>query len=302
MKSKFLKRMLQAMVAGIVLMAIGFFMTPKSFRDQLRQWEDSEWDHLNPGVSLRTESFSYDLMEGNISKLEVFVPSEDVKIIPTDGKVLKGEWVSGSYMTLRHERTGDTLKIKSDNERKWVFSFFDWAGDRQLKLFVPKDLLLDLDIETVSGDVFIDWGEGKNVKIQTTSGKVEGKWNRAESLIASTTSGSIIAEIETGSVEAELTSLSGDLELHADIIEALNVETTSGEIDIRAKDVKTTSGRLYSLSGDIQVQGVSKETGVDVRTLSGQLSLWNMSVGKNFSQPGNGNLSAETTSGDITFK
>lgn len=290
------------MVAGLILMAIGLFMTPRTYWDQLFLWEKGNLAGINPTGAERKEFFRYDFSDAKLLKLEIRVTSEDVMITPTDGDVLEGEWISGKSVALRHELVGDTLRIGIEKDRSRIVSFFHWTGGGRLNLLVPKKLLLDLDIQTVSGDIVIDLPKSGKVSLRTTSGSVHGKWNEVKLLAVSTTSGQIAADVSDGSVDVEITSLSGDVELRAATLTGLDVETTSGEIEVRAREVKAPAGRLYSLSGDVDIHGVSKATGVDVRTLSGRLSLWDMSVGKNFSQPGNGILSVETTSGNITVK
>lgn len=305
MKSKFLKRMLQLMLAGLVLIVIATVMNPDLWRlEEAVISKEGMRSFLNRGKDeLQRDSFSYALTEQKISTIEISVSNADLKITETDGDLMSGELYAGSSTSLQHEVVGDMLKIEAVHRRKWSFGFFNWISDRELNISVPKGYALDIRVRGVSGDVDVALSEVKGFQAETVSGEIHGRLGRAESVRTTTTSGMTDVKVSSGTLDAEMTSISGEIELEAENVDQLVAETTSGDIEIRATETLIRSeGIVTSISGDIELRGVPKDLGLDLRTISGELSVWDMTAEKTVSRSGEGMLRAETTSGSITVK
>lgn len=305
MKSKFLKRMLWLMLAGVVLMVVATLMNPDLWRlEEAVISKEGVKSFLGRGKDeLQRDSFSYDLTKQKISTIEISVTSADLKITETEGDLMTGELYAGSSTSLQHEVVGDRLKIEAVNRRKWNFGFFNWIADRELNISVPKGYALDIRVHGVSGDVGVALSEVKGFQAETVSGEIHGRLGRAESVRTTTTSGMTDVKVSSGTLDAEMTSISGEIELEAENVDQLVAETTSGDIEIRATETLIRSeGIVTSISGDIELRGVPKDLGLDLRTISGELSVWDMTAEKTVSRSGEGMLRAETTSGSITVK
>lgn len=305
MKSKFLKRMLQLMLAGLVLIVIATVMNPDLWRlEEAVISKEGVKSFLGRGKDeLQRDSFSYALTEQKISTIEISVSNADLKITETDGDLMSGELYAGSSTRLQHEVVGDMLKIEAVHRRKWNFGFFNWISDRELNISVPKGYALDIRVRGVSGDVDVALSEVKGFQAETVSGEIHGRLGRAESVRTTTTSGMTDVKVSSGTLDAEMTSISGEIELEAENVDQLVAETTSGDIEIRATETLIRSeGIVTSISGDIELRGVPKDLGLDLRTISGELSVWDMTAEKTVSRSGEGMLRAETTSGSITVK
>lgn len=305
MKSKFLKRMLQLMLAGVVLIVISLIMKPDLWRHGTVVFSEEDLRaFLDVGKEAeKREAFVYDPKEHGITKIEVLVSASDVKISETDDNLLSGELYAGKSVRIGHEVVGNTLRIEVASGKKWNLSFFDWGEDRQLNLLVPKELIADVEVRTVSGDVAVVLPQVGKFHVETVSGEIHGRWERAETVHTSTTSGKTNLKVSSGNLDAEMTSVSGEIELEAEIVDRLIAESTSGDIQVHAKEMLTKKeGRVYTVSGDIELRGVSTELGMDLTTLSGTISVWDILGGKNISRSGDGMLHVETASGNITVK
>ncbi|MGH8893430.1 MAG: DUF4097 family beta strand repeat-containing protein [Actinomycetes bacterium] len=197
------------------------------------------------------------------------------------------------------------------HERLTWGGLLDWAGSRRARavvsVSVPADCPVELGVvsadavvsgiaadrtavKSVSGDVTLD-GVRSDISAQTVSGDLETR-QLAGTLRFTTVSGDLtVVNGSSDTVKAE--TVSGDLTLDLDLVAGgrIDCSSVSGDVTVRMPesvglrvDVKTLSGSL-----DSAFQGVSTERRSGSRTMRGQVG------------DGDGNLKAQTVSGDVTL-
>ena len=131
----------------------------------------------------------------------------------------------------------NTLKIENDRQTSWCFFCF---GDSKVIISLPEKEY-DLVVNATSGDIESQV-DLNNATIVTTSGDID--FTKVNELVVTVTSGDI--EINEAN-DITITSTSGDVEI-GKINNSLNIETTSGDIDIddltimKDSNIKVTSG------------------------------------------------------------
>ena len=135
----------------------------------------------------------------------------------------------------------------------------------ELKLMVPKGA--SIDASAVSADIIVSDLDNEKVTASSVSGDVDVDAVSQRVSIESV-SGDVEFEGQTGRISAE--SVSGDIDLSG-ISGEISATTVSGDMELQAGMIE--SGKLETVSGDLM--------------LSGELS-------------GNGKLTAESMSGDVT--
>lgn len=189
----------------------------------------------------------------------------------------------------------------------------------EIVVYMPKDIMIDSDIKSVSGDVNLK-NNFNNLKITTTSGDIElndstnadisavsgdiNGHNIKKGSISSTSGDITILELNDGKVA----TVSGEVEINN--ADTLEVKTTSGDVNInrinKLVKARTTSGdikinsftildnsEITSTSGDVRIN-LNNDAYIDASSISGEKDI----------KPSNGEnkLVLRTTSGDITVK
>ncbi|HMQ33012.1 MAG TPA: DUF4097 family beta strand repeat-containing protein [Chloroflexaceae bacterium] len=181
----------------------------------------------------------------------------------------------------------------------------------------------DLTLGTVSGDLEARATSGRLV-VTTTSGDLDVRDHRgpiaAESVSGDvrlagdledarvkTVSGDVRLDGATG--RAEITSISGDLTVAGAGLAALTAETTSGEIEAVLGLAEGATGRIGSISGDVQVRLLEPVSlRLDVTTTSGDLSTNLAGLDEERRSlrgtvgDGGAALTVSTTSGDVVVR
>ena len=110
-------------------------------------------------------------------------------------------------------------------------------------------------------------------------------------LSVSTTSGDIEASAQLGFASADLTTVSGDIELYGAVSGKVNCSTTSGDVELRCPTAGDVT--INSTSGDAELAD-SYIQSLNVLTVSGDVDLERTVAA--------GAIVAETTSGDIELE
>lgn len=233
------------------------------------------------------ETYSEDMLD-KITKIVVDAPISDIKVLENntskDIKILVyGEEEEKADATLE----GNTLRIINQKRTKFCFGFC-FTKKEEVFVYIPKDKIKEMELSSVSGDIFVSSEPQARVIARSTSGDIK---------------------VET--VEhATLRSVSGDLSIHSFIDGAL--ETVSGDIHVEKgreqMDVKTTSGdvqiieflgnmdsHIKTISGDVTIEKIGSIY-VDAHTKSGFVSI------DSSSRESTTRLTIESVSGDIHVK
>lgn len=232
------------------------------------------------------ETYGEDMLD-KITKIVVDAPISDIKVLENnttkDIKILVyGKEEEDASTTLE----GNTLRI---HQKKTKFCFgFCFAKKEEVFVYIPKDKIKEMELSSVSGDIFVSSEPQARVIARSTSGDIK---------------------VET--VEhATLHSVSGDLSIHS--FEDGILETVSGDIHVEKGreqlDVKTTSGdvriieflgnmdsHIKTISGDVTIEKIGSIY-VDAHTKSGSVSIGSSS------RESTTRLTIESVSGDIHVK
>lgn len=235
-------------------------------------------------------SFEYPVSD--ISRLDLQLTSEAVRIEPTDGSILRIEQTAErdipEAFQIRCGLRGDQLTVRGGPHDIVSCGFNDILYS-QVTLQVPRDAVLALQLDTASGAVSAADLAFDAVEIATASGDMDLRDVRAAETVCSAASGSVRitgSELQTlrcstasGGItvdaavegEAELSSLSGSQSFQGSA-GSLRAEAASGRIsadaDVRGTVHLETMSGGQSFSGrcsDLSLEAASGDARAEVR-------------------------------------
>lgn len=181
------------------------------------------------------------------------------------------------------------LTIKERDISRWydhIGFFWDYT---EITVYLPENEYKKLTIHTSSGDIFVpETFSFENSEIKSSSGNVAFNASVSEAAIINTSSGDIYIR-NTSPKLLDLSSSSGDIAISAlDAKSDINVESTSGDINIRKVECERFVSKCTS--GEIEIEGL-KADALDVQTTSGDVDIMNADVF--------GNINIKCSSGDV---
>ncbi len=223
----------------------------------------------------------------NIKKIKVDASISDIKIIESTDNNIKVIIYGEEENTAKSLVEGTVLSISNNRKNRICFGFCFFAKEEVL-VYLPKKVINELDLKSISGDISVADYETVNITAKTTSGDIH--LNSAQN--------------------GELTSTSGDIQIG--YVKNISAQTVSGEITIEKLEEKgeisTTSGdirinefvcqkdsHIKSISGDVVINSLT-DAFVDAKSTSGDI---NLDGSNRYSQ---NTLTIKTTSGDIRVK
>lgn len=226
-----------------------------------------------------------------IEKIDIRTVSEDVKFITSPQQEIKVAFYGNTSNkntapTLKVEKSGSTLKIKTDHNQK----FFNIFGIRQrfrLDIHIPESYSEDMEINTVSADITMPELRLNNLYCKTVLGNLVLDYIESGELTFYTTSGDL--KLDGSCNTFSFKSVSGDLTsntLHTKHTEfystsgKMKVEDFIGDLDFR------------SISGDVYVVYSEFNNNIDIKTTSGDSKIWLPENSEFY-------ISLKSTSGDI---
>ena len=224
-------------------------------------------------------------------------------------EALEIEWIDGSVTVEYHSES--TVKFSETSKQPLIDdAVMRWWLDgttlhlkyaasnvilpsglnKHLTVYIPENFEFEsVEISTVSGSISFEKMSAKTAELSAVSGSVDASGS-AGNLNMSSVSGTVNAEFETKT--ATLENISGNINFSAmSDIENLKIQTVSGFIDARTKDInngkiETTSGKLTfecekagekldisSVSGTITVDCTEVPSILDLETVSGNINL-----------------------------
>jgi DUF4097 and DUF4098 domain-containing protein YvlB len=204
-----------------------------------------------------------------------------VKITGTLGAGVEKLQVDGDARSLR-------IKVKYPDDRGWhLWSNGTRAEPSVIEVTVPQHASLDLD--SVSADIDVEQMAGHKLSAQTVSGNTRIVASSPGDAHVESVSGDQFLRITTPKVSVE--SVSGDIDLQGGLTGDVRMQSVSGNLRLGAG--RLDSFNLDTVSGDGQLRFDVAPTGVaKAETLSGDLQV---SLPRNAST----RLHVETFSGDI---
>jgi len=148
----------------------------------------------------------------------------------------------------------------------------------------------DLSVDTGSGDITLSNITTGDLSLDTGSGDVRVDGVRASALSVDTGSGDVtVAAAEVGNVEIDTGSGDIRIGLTGDV-SALSVDTGSGDVEVSAPKSLGATVEIETSSGDISTEFPLQVTRKGRDGLTGKIG------------DGNGRISIDTASGDVTLK
>lgn len=149
------------------------------------------------------------------------------------------------------------------------FGSRDRTGPTTLRLMVP--LRADLDLSAVAADITA-WGVApRSLKVQNVSGDTTVA-GAPEDVEVNTVSGGLDLTVNRGNLRAE--SVSGDIRVSGRLGEEVDVESVSGDIDLRVLDSAVRRLDGASVSGDMRLQmALAPRARVRLESVSGDIGL-----------------------------
>ena len=140
-----------------------------------------------------------------------------------------------------------------------------------IRVEVPDGQMKEIELNSRSGDIECSCAMARKMTVRSTSGDVSLEpvtEKTAENLLVSTVSGD--AEIHGSALEAEITSMSGEVSADG-VFENLMMKSTSGDVEFTGSVADLTT---HSISGDVKVK-IENATvkHVDAKSTSGDVEI-----------------------------
>jgi DUF4097 and DUF4098 domain-containing protein YvlB len=227
-------------------------------------------------------------LEG-ISMLHINCVSGDIDVIESDEAKIT---LAGNVWST--EDLDDFLKVTMDDDT--VIASFDtktkpfgiFNADVVMTVYLPSEYILDVDIESASGDISINSLEFEDLNIDSTSGDTEIMNCKGDTMAIDKSSGDTkVAYADFESIR--INSTSGDVNVN-DTPANITLISISGDSNFDkvsgSLDIKSTSGRV-----EASVDGASPEP-ITIDSISGSVKLY-------LDSDAAFDISAKVVSGDI---
>lgn len=191
--------------------------------------------------------------EDNINGLSIHSYVEDFKLVvnTTDNTIIVRQYSNKEIKSRDLVNTnvvGQSLKVQDSRGSGLVFdlSFLSARrSDNYIEIAIPKDRLEDLKINQRSGSLTFDSFNLKSFDLSLGSGSIKGHTIISETIDLNTTSGMI--EIDTLQGDGNI-KLSSGKNTYSNVEGAINIKITSGKLTVNhysgSSDIKLASGKL----------------------------------------------------------
>lgn len=208
--------------------------------------------------------------------------SSDVTLKETEESQIHVEIYGKEKEVVESKLENEILNISKKGK---MFCFGFCFFKEEIIVYVPKDVVLNIEIKTTSGDIEMNSIKGNDVNLNSTSGDLKlGEVNRAELY---STSGDIVLE-KANITNAKTTS--GDIFLN-NIEKQVEAVSVSGNVKIGSLYIESNS-KIKTTSGDVSIEKMG-DVYIETSTVSGDIHISN---NNRYSAT---TLNIKTTSGDI---
>lgn len=250
-------------------------------------------DYLGPQSNRMIKINQYETYDLNsINDIDIKAVSSEIKLIPVSGDNINIKFYGSST-----KKNAPKLVTKEINDKLLIeiihpTLFFNIGSlkDTQLDIEIPSKYHGELEIDTVSGDIFFKEFELKKLDIDLISGNIEGELFTSNNIYLESVSGDINLNQFMGALTTN--TISGDVTLnYQKLNEDLDIETISGDVKIYLPinsdfylDYETISGNInnqFAINVDssdrngLQGKVGSGISDIDVDTVSGNLNIYN---------------------------
>ena len=236
-------------------------------------------------LNISQSKLIYDeIITESFNNIQVSTKSLDIKLIKSNNLKANVKVYDRKDNELSVKVEDNTLKIENERHTSWCFLCF---GESKVVISLPEKEY-DLVVNATSGDIESQV-DLNNATIVTTSGDID--FTKVNELVLTVTSGDIeINEVNSITV----TSTSGDVEI-GKINNSLNIETTSGDIDIDNLTIMKDSN-IKVKSGDVTINKRSDNIYCNATAISGDVKITNNNRHADYE------LKIDTKSGDINVR
>ena len=211
-----------------------------------------------------------------VTSIEVQTVSSDIRFRSGNGDIevdIEGD--TNSDIGVMFGGIGTTFsngKLTIYQRAKW-FNLFHWfRKEPSFSITVPKSLLCDLSIETVSGGVTLPHFKGEKINIQGVSGSMHLGDIYGEKIQATTVSGNLSLDKYQGD-SLKINTTSGNLKLSSIATSTITIKTVSGDIKQPSGIWDTTALKVETVSGDMEAALSDHWKKMTFNTMSGDIEL-----------------------------
>lgn len=236
-------------------------------------------------LNISQSKLIYDeIITESFNNIQVSTKSLDIKLIKSNDLKANVKVYDRKDSELSVKVEDNNLKIENERHTSWCFLCF---GESKVVISLPEKEY-DLVINATSGDIESQV-DLNNATIVTTSGDID--FTKVNELVLTVTSG----DIEINEVNSiTITSTSGDVEI-GKVNNSLNIETTSGDIDIDNLTIMKDSN-IKVKSGDVTINKTTDNIYYNATATSGDVKITNNNRHADYE------LKIDTKSGDIKVK
>lgn len=204
-----------------------------------------------------------------LERIELGVVSAPVRIHPSKGDSIEVAYRMRGQPVFLEKIDGDTLKLKEElvEDRNFEISF-SRSTIEDIEILVPRSVRR-LKIKTVSGDVIAEDLALDEIKVESISGDARFIGTAAK-LKNKSVSGNVVLRPAGGAPEAEVETISGNVELSLGTEPDARVEfaSASGTLRLRFPGIEGAHERHYSDrlgkgQGDIRIRTVSGDAKIE---------------------------------------
>ena len=220
--------------------------------------------------------------------LDIEIHSADLKIMATDDAAasITTKLENGTTFSCNVENGELIIRSEPDVNKEW-FERMWCTEEESITLYLPNKVYGSLCIQNQSADIVMqDQLTWNEAQIETVSGDIETHANVLQSTVLNTTSGN--AQLSGNYGNLSVTTNSGDVSCQTCTCGPLSVLTNSGEISLN----KCTSDNIVIISdsGDLFLMNTNSKDGIRVSAKSADVFVSYCSAGS---------MKIDTFSGDV---
>ena len=207
----------------------------------------------------------------DLKALEVATTFSDIELIYEDREDVEIQYFAFIDKGSLKKQPDYNISKNGDFVFEVEWKNFTGAGYGMMRIFLPESFKNDLQMTSISGDLYATSIIGEEVNLKTISGDVD------------------IDFLEAGNIEIQ--TISGNVSMKDVLGMDLDIKSTSGDVEILKMMVREINTDL--ISGDLDMNLVTLEDDITIESISGKINL-------SFEEPPSASLNLETVSGKIS--
>ena len=208
----------------------------------------------------------------DLKSLEVATTFSDIEIIFEDREDVEIQYFA--FISKDSLKTEPDYNISKKNDFVFEVEWKNFTGSAygMMRIFLPESFKNDLQITSISGDLYATSIRGGKVNLKTISGDID------------------IENLEAG--DMDLQTISGNVSMDTMVGKDVDIKSTSGDVEILKMMVKEIKADL--ISGNLEMNLVTLEDDITIDSISGRVNL-------SFEEPPSASLNLKTISGNISL-